>query len=234
MKEYQDYYIAFIDILGFKQLINDKSCNEIAEIYDSIRHIRILYKIIGNGDNEKSEPIIPISEINFKVMSDSVCIYIKANIQNSLLALVFICMDFQSRMLEFKTPILLRGAITKGQLFSEDDIVFGPGFVKAYTMEEKNASVPRIIITKEIIDEYNHLSKNKLPDNILIRDYDAFYYVEYISAYGLTDRSKMGKYDEVYEYIESVLGSTIDDSVRNKFLYLESKILPLINKRKNL
>lgn len=230
MNDYKEYYIAFIDVLGFKQMVQEKTCKEIVDIYDSIKAMRTLQKKVEKNGERISVPLIPSEEIHIKVMSDSVCIYIRADIPESLFELIFICIDFQNRMIELDPPILLRGAIAKGELYSSGDILFGPGFVNAYLMEEHNANVPRIIINKNIIDEYNNLfPENKLPDNILNRDYDAFYYVEYISAYGLTNREKIGKYTELYSYVEKVLYSTTNDSIRNKYLYLESKILPLLN-----
>lgn len=229
MNDYKEYYIAFIDVLGFKQMVQEKTCKEIVDIYDSIKAMRTLQKKVEKNGERISVPLIPSEEIHIKVMSDSVCIYIRADIPESLFELIFICIDFQNRMIELDPPILLRGAIAKGELYSSGDILFGPGFVNAYLMEEHNANVPRIIINKNIIDEYNNLfPENKLPDNILNRDYDAFYYVEYISAYGLTNREKIGKYTELYSYVEKVLYSTTNDSIRNKYLYLESKILPFV------
>ena len=230
MNGYKEYYIAFIDVLGFKQMVQEKTCKEIVDIYHSINSMRILQKTAEKNGERITVPLISSEEINIKVMSDSVCIYIRADIPESLFELIFICIDFQSRMIELDPPILLRGAITKGELYSAGDILFGPGFVNAYLMEEYNANVPRIIINKDIIDEYNNLfPENSLPNNILNRDYDAFYYVEYISAYGMTNREKIGKYTELYNYIEKILSSTTNDSIRNKYLYLESKLLPLMN-----
>ena len=182
-------------------------------------------------DEKKTIPIIPLDEIHIKVMSDSICIFAKADVAGALFEIIFMCLDFQCRMIEHNPPILLRGAITKGKLYYNGDVLFGPGFIKAYLMEENNAHEPRIIITRSILDEYN--SKNKeysIPeDTILVRDYDAFYYVNYIAAYGFTNRKKRGKYDELYEYIESVLDSTNDESIRRKFLYLESKVVSCLN-----
>ena len=37
MKEYRDCYVAFLDILGFKNMINNKSCSELFEIFESIK-----------------------------------------------------------------------------------------------------------------------------------------------------------------------------------------------------
>ena len=151
MNEYKEYYIAFIDVLGFKQMVQEKTCKEIVDIYDSIKAMRTLQKKVERNGERISVPLMPSEEIHIKVMSDSVCIYIRADIPESLFELIFICIDFQNRMIELDPPILLRGAIAKGELYSSGDILFGPGFVNAYLMEEHNANVPRIIINKNII-----------------------------------------------------------------------------------
>ena len=184
---------------------------------------------IDKDEPGKSTPLIPYDKINIKIMSDSICIYIEADIKDSLFELLFICIDFQVRMIERNPPILLRGAITKGKLLSEGDLLYGPGFVDAYLMEENNAAVPRIIINKCIVDDYiARFSTNHIPSNILMKDYDAFYCTNYISFYGMTDRTKIAKYDVLYRHIQDILSSTTDDSIRNKYLYLESKVQPFI------
>lgn len=222
-EEYQECYIAFIDVLGFKSLIREKECSELIQIYKSIKLMRYVKEI--------DLPSLPEQNIHIKVMSDSVCIFIPSNLKGSLQQLVFMCLDFQSRMFEMNPPVLLRGAIVKGLIYSKDDVIFGPGFVDAYLMEENNANVPRIIINKSIIDEYK-TNDNEFFDSIVVRDFDAFYYLDYISAYGLNNRSNFGRYDKLYEYICSVLDNTTDDSIRNKYLYLESKVLSQLDRKK--
>jgi len=40
MDEYKEYYIAFIDVLGFKQMIKEKTCQEVVNVYKSIKSMR--------------------------------------------------------------------------------------------------------------------------------------------------------------------------------------------------
>lgn len=152
--QYEHYYIAFIDVLGFRNMIEKRTFDEIVELYKSIKRMKYLHKeIIGDDGGRIGIPVVQMDEIHIKVMSDSICIFVRSDIPGSLFALTFMCLEFQARMLELDTPVLLRGAITKGNLFSDQDLVFGPAFVKAYLMEEKNASVPRIIIAGETVEE---------------------------------------------------------------------------------
>ena len=87
-------------------------------------------------------------------MSDSICIYIKDDIEFALPILLGLCLNFQLRMLSFPTPVLVRGSIAHGELYSDQRILFGPALVEAYQREEKLARYPRIIIPKHIIDDH--------------------------------------------------------------------------------
>ncbi|MEE0862719.1 MAG: hypothetical protein U0L79_07030 [Lachnospiraceae bacterium] len=70
MNDYKEYYIAFIDVLGFKQMVQEKTCKEIVDIYDSIKAMRTLQKKVEKNGERISVPLIPSEEIHIKVMSD--------------------------------------------------------------------------------------------------------------------------------------------------------------------
>ena len=118
MREYTDCYVAFMDLLGFKAILGDKnmSCEKIAQIFDEIK------KQYYVRDNEA--PMVNPDDIHFRVMSDSVCIYINSAIEDSLLVLIFLCTFFQVRLLRLSSPILVRGGISKGNMYSNGDILF--------------------------------------------------------------------------------------------------------------
>ena len=234
--QYEHYYIAFIDVLGFRNMIENKTCEEITELYRSIREMKFLHEETADENGKViAFPIVPREEVHIRVMSDSICICIRADIPGSLFVLTFMCLEFQARMLELDTPVLLRGAITKGKLFSDQDLVFGPAFVKAYLMEEKNASVPRIIIAGETVEEYcKQYPEYEVLKGWTFRDYDGFFALNYIAFYGVASQKDAGRLEGLYfKHIKPVLDSTIDDSIRNKYLYLESRILLLMGGKEN-
>lgn len=231
-EKYSEYYIAFIDILGFKDLVFEKKCDEICNVYNSIKRFRTIADEKTDGEKIEVIPVVPQEKVHVKIMSDSVCIFIPSDEKYSLYLLTFLCLDFQLRMLELTPPVLLRGAITKGLLYSNDDVIFGPGFVNAYLMEENNADVPRIIINKSDIDEYM-IRYNQPKVNFTERDSDAFYCLDYISCYCFDNRNDIEKCKKLYSYICDVLNTTTDNSVRKKYLYLESKILPWLKYFRN-
>lgn len=221
-KAYTDCYIAFLDILGFKKMIESKQCNQIYEIYSKNmrKHLQAIYR----GRNL----LIDINDITMKVMSDSICIYVDSSKPNALFGLIMVCQYFQAQLLKLNDePILARGAIVRGKLFSEGDIIFGPGFVNAYLMEENNAKYPRIIMTKDTIDSAVDKATDDTMDliwNSTFRDFDAFYTIDYLELFQGEDKENK-HCQRVLEHIDSILNSTLDASVREKYLYLRQRLL---------
>lgn len=216
--EYINCYIAFLDILGFKELVRSHTCAEILKVFDEIKK---QYIITCDKDHC---PLVSIDNIHFKIMSDSICVYIPTGANNSLPALIGLCAYLQVRLWRLDKPILVRGGIVQGDIYANGDITFGTGLTNAYLLEERNAKVPRIIITKETIDSCKSDDAAKgYMQGLLGRDYDAFYYVDsfvMLYVWGKKDNS----YIRFCEFVQRILNSTTDDSVRQKYLYLEAKI----------
>lgn len=220
--QYQDCYVAFIDILGFKNLISNEttSCDKILDIYSCFKDIIPRLTILD--DSNKRIPIKEVDFIKTKIMSDSICIYINTNIEKALLCLVAVCINIQNILLKQEEPILVRGAISRGDIYAEGDITFGPALTQAYLMEEKNARYPRIIITKQLIDQgIEGLPANvvkDLYDGLLFRDDDSFYSVNFLAI--INDESL----HKLRESVSKMLDSTTDSSIREKYLYLDKII----------
>lgn len=52
--------------------------------------------------------------------------------------------------------ILIRGAITIGNLYHKSGVILGKGMIEAYHLELKSAVYPRIILSKTLIKELNY------------------------------------------------------------------------------
>src|SRR6266702_1152597 len=87
--------------------------------------------------------------------------------------------------------ILVRGAITIGQVCHADGLIFGLGLADAYRLESKVAVVPRIMVSDELIgahktdprlrrkshtygDEVEHLA------GVLRQDHDGIWFLDYL------------------------------------------------------
>jgi len=227
MREYKICYVAFMDILGFKSLLRDKtkSCEDIAQIFDEIKK---QYDIRENGN-----PMIDKDEIHFKVMSDSVCIFIDSSIENSLLVLVMLCVHFQIRLLRLPTPVLVRGGISQGNVYLDSDIMFGPGMCNAYELESVYAKYPRIIVPLKLVDDYdmNDMEKKSILSSFLFRDFDEFYTTNCYELYtGWGYKQEDG--ERLIDHIYNVLCNPSSPEVREKYLYFQSHVVPAIENEK--
>ena len=228
MREYKESYIAYLDLLGFKNTINQKSCEEIAMCFDEIEQ-----KFITTV-NSTQKPLFDHKKLRKTIMSDSVCFVIDANVKNAFAGLIAYCNFFQVRLARLKEPILLRGAIVKGQVYKNKSIIFGPGLVEAYLLEEKTAKFPRIIFTKSLLydwKKYDNHGKDYVSKFTYI-DQDEFGVVDYLYLfYGLShDKSEWKNFAK---YVQFKLDTETDSSIRDKFLYVNKNIPVAIEKYMN-
>lgn len=225
MKEYKDCYIAFIDLLGFKNIVKSYTCDEICQLYEKIVE-EYTITVTTSGT-----PLFDHSKLSIKIMSDTICFYIESSIDNSLAGLIAICNYFQVRLMRLSEPILTRGAIVRDRIYAEGDITFGPGVVKAYLLEEKVAKYPRIILTKSVIDSCGNQDKygNDYIKEFTYRDSDCFYVLDSLFMfYGLNH--EQSEWKRFALYVKNMLDTEHDLSIREKYVYLENSINRAIKK----
>lgn len=225
-REYKECYVAIIDLLGFKNSIMHKNCEEIAQYYDEI-HQKVTVTV-----NTTRKALVPSEKIHMKVMSDTVCFFVECSETNSLAGLLAFCSYFQVRMLQLPTPVLSRGAVVKGKLYCEDDVFFGEGIVNAYLLEENVAKYPRVIMTKEVIDgaitNCDENGKYYLETHTF-EDTDLFYCVDSLLLfYGVYHEKNEWK--TFARYVKKVIESETNPSIREKYIYIYKKF-PRISKR---
>jgi len=152
---YNRSIITFIDILGFKDIINNRSSDEV----DAILDVLVDFTSHDSADNE--------DDINPKVISFSDSIIRVRNLESEdniafpvghlfweVNALVHAQMDL------INNGVLIRGGVSLGDVKASDHRVFGPGFNAAYELESKFANYPRIILSPELI--------NSVGNNVLV------------------------------------------------------------------
>ena len=221
MREYSNCYIAYLDLLGFKNIVSRKSCEDIAKLFDEIQE-----RYIVAVDSSK-KVLMDYRRLKIKIMSDSICLYVDSSVRNALPGLVAFCGYFQQRLLRLEEPILTRGAIVKGDLYAEKDkdIMFGKGFVQAYQMEENTAVFPRVIFTKSLIDESDTIDeygRNYL-QKFTFSDEDAFMAIDYLYLfYGL--RHDYNDWKSFARFVQKELDGEMDSRIREKYLYVKKNI----------
>lgn len=146
MSHYENRVTAFLDILGFKNWINNsveenvfnqikKTLEYIADERESNYH-GFLSEYNTDGDKEIS------------VFSDSIVISYGETERGGtfylLMDLIYICIHLNQE------GFFVRGGVTYGKLYHKDHVCFGPAMVKAYELEQR-AIYPRIIVDKNVL-----------------------------------------------------------------------------------
>ena len=145
MINYKEYYIAFLDILGFSSKIGKEDATIIHGIFTRIKALKRMTRgtaFDGHAATELEQ------NTKFLFFSDTIVCAIPTSIYGAFEALTSHCMMIQHYLYSEESPVLLRGAIVKGEMYINGSEMFGPGLIDAYRMEESLAIYPRIIMTR--------------------------------------------------------------------------------------
>lgn len=223
MRKYKEHFVAFLDILGFKSLLKDASCEEIYSIFE------VLHKKSSGRRNQNGVEIKAYNHIHHTILSDSVIVYIRSDIDDAFAALIDICNQLQRSLANREKPILLRGGITVGNLYNKNDIIYGEGLSSAYLLENNLAKFPRIIFTGDTLKRglyntkymFSEMEGLKRP---YIEDDDALYFADYLSPSFWDDDALIKYYDRLLDLCAQQLNQSTDEGLRAKYFWLKSKI----------
>lgn len=195
---YEKRIIAFIDILGFKNIVrNENECEKINAI------LKIPYLI----RRDASPKILKLSGVMMTSISDSIVISVKINDPSAMNKIVRIVSVLAQSLLSY-AGLLLRGGISLGKIVHDEEIVYGPGLVNAYELESKLAIYPRIIISEKDLDEIVHQHKQISAKNHyeeFKKDKDGILYL---------DIFKLSNENELYKYLNVLEESRTNDILR--------------------
>lgn len=206
-------YVAFLDILGFKKIINEES-DLPEQAFHIIRSTRDKLEAESNTADLDDEWAEMLENMLIRIMSDSIIIAIQQQYRDSLAFVIYAAGELQREL--FKKGILIRGGISCGELYWDDEIVYGRGLVQAYELENC-ACFPRIIISGNTIR--NYLKKERThgviyPTDFLFRDSDAWFFCRSF----LNERTC-----DIFSWVNSMLEKEdITGSIREKYVWLQN------------
>lgn len=136
--EYKEKLVAFIDVLGFSDIVNN-SHNEKIEAYFTYLEGRFREHISKTN-------------LQYLFISDSIVISADESKEN-LFELTRLLTKIQCNLL--LANIVVRGAISFGNLYVNKDgnIIVGNGLINAFLLE-KHALNPRIILDRQLMSKY--------------------------------------------------------------------------------
>ena len=235
MPNYEEYFVAFLDILGFKNLLKEMKCNEIYSIFN------VLHKKTSGTRTQNGVEIKAYKEIKHVILSDSVIVYIKKDIEDAFATLINICDQLQFSLANRDKPILLRGAISIGVLFSdsENDFIYGNGLTTAYLLENNLAKYPRIIFTGNVLEEGLKNTKYMIAymQGIMKpyeEDDDSLYYINYLFPEFCNSNNLIRYYDGLINLCKEQLNKGIETNLRDKYIWLKRKISKAIKIRSDI
>ncbi len=176
---YENRLIAFIDILGFKEIVRSSETDDskIELLYSVLEYLKKwevpknwnlrLVEIEEDAQKKGVENFDIRGKTNSTSFSDSIVVSVRVdNNINEMASTLIANLAFIGAVL-FEKGILLRGGITIGNLIhNENGTVFGQGLIDAYQLESNNAKFPRIILSNKLIKELNYpleFKRNRYP-----------------------------------------------------------------------
>ena len=214
----QNCYVAYHDILGFKNFVSSHTLEEIKPIFQGIKSLldTIESDNIWSENKEKARIYNNLSkELYFYIMSDSIILAIDKNQKQSLSFILKYCKIIQQYLIKKKH--LLRGGVSVGEFYGDKYFNFGKGLVRAYELESK-ADMPIIIVDEKI---------ETTGPSLIFCDYqlktyrsDDKKYIDYCSDLR-TDAEELKKF---------ILENKKNSSIKSKYEWLEKELKDTFNR----
>jgi hypothetical protein len=148
---YQERYCAYVDIIGFRGLIN--GLREAPSNFETLRSL--LQKVHSRPRNTRpSDP-----EVRAQSISDAVALSTEVHPRG--LELLFDALEALAIDLLCE-GYFVRGAVVKGRLYHDEHMVFGEALVRAFEFESEQARYPRIVVLQEVREDMLHYSGQRL------------------------------------------------------------------------
>tara|TARA_E500000318_G_scaffold104863_1_gene111238 strand:- start:739 stop:1557 length:819 start_codon:yes stop_codon:yes gene_type:complete len=235
---YEECMVTFLDVLGFRHIMNSRTGNEVARILN-------IFRDSSTPEDSSSEfisslPKGTISEVRAEIISDAVVRIRTTETEQRTGPIVWEIIDLvHIQMNCIKEGILIRGAATLGHMHldvAKDGPVFGPGLVEAYQMEENEVHYPRIAVNEGLVnrhredvslwkdghsydDEAYHLK------NLLTQDEAGLYYIDYLWASRSELEVEADWYDLAQSHrtlIERELAAKHPNRINRKYVWLKN------------
>jgi len=251
--KYDECFIAFLDILGVKNLVKDFDTKP-ELLQDIIKVLKLNRAFTDANGKETSNGILDIRSWFF---SDSFVFLMEAEPIN-LSHLFLVIRYLQDKLWE--NGYCLRGAVTKGKMYypkKYENILLGQGMIDVYKLESEIAIYPRIVVDEELykyidiqnVDAYPFGESGKLKEFIK-KDYDGIFFVDLLNEKILRmqeeknkksnnnrfsirwDPNNQSNFKKIKDSVEKTIKTNIENSdtkIKQKYEWLNS----YLNKAKN-
>ena len=225
---YEKRLVAFVDILGFKSLV-EQSKEEpelLGEIVGALQGLVGISKAISKPE---------LGAFHSQLFSD--CFVVTCPFSEEVAPSFFALVNSIGWQL-MPFGCWIRGAVTVGDLFVTDEMAVGPALVRTVELESMIANYPRIVISSEVL----HVAKKFAPKT-LARDTDGVFFLDYIRfglegiALGnspLHELSVAGARKAKDRILVQLNATTEHPQIYNKLQWLSSRWQTAVSAEKNL
>jgi hypothetical protein len=190
--KYQKSVVTYFDILGFRELIVNRDPDQVSQILSTFTYVGRHLQMVAFVPEKMDLNAIPTMEsVAFSdLIVRTTRIPELTQVGDYLLSEAYSV----ARIIRSVTfhKILVRGAITIGDIVLQDRAVFGPGLIRAYDLESKLASNPRVILDPLVASDLFDGSAGQTNlasqlNRIFERDEDGLRFVDYAAVCILED-----------------------------------------------
>lgn len=191
---YKKSFCAFLDILGFEELVQSNSAQSKDKLEKYFGLIKYIQEYINEIDSKGGISILAISDsiiLSYEMTDNN-----QDNRERFKNFLIAICI-IQSTLATY--DIWLRGAVTVGNISfnPEENFIVGEGYIKSYNLE-KVAKFPRVIIDISLVKELKFTYSQELIDSINNKNNDGINYENWRSDL-IFDWSKYSGFNDSFK-----------------------------------
>ena len=193
---YQERSCAFIDFLGFKELVKNKNPEDIYKIIWELSDFNQAGRKDLSGDME------------YQAFSDNIFINTPST-SEGLIALIGQVRWLTLTALE--KGAFIRGGITIGNISQneQNNILFGPALIEAYELESKIALYPRIILSKSAVSLLKESNKDQIIEQQICQSQDGVWYIH------LFNDSLQDVYDDWQKTFKPIIEQALKENIDN-------------------
>ncbi|QOQ75469.1 hypothetical protein IMF22_29090 [Pseudomonas poae] len=195
------HFVAFLDILGFKALVDEEVRSGSGEYLEKL--LRCHQKC---AEIFKSDP-----NLNIIQFSDSIVISRPYDASHFIPFITSIA-EYQRYLLD--EQLLCRGGVAVNQHFTNGTFTFSAGLIDAYNVESKSARYPRVVIAPDVIDL---IYPSSPPSVEIMKEDDGLYFIDYI---GVTKDERPRLLKRAIRNIVNSLKFSDTPSIREKGIWL--------------
>lgn len=220
---YESRILAFVDILGFKSMIQ-KSAFDYKEQKRILNAMNIIHGYKTLNDNGLDGKGLREYGIQITTFSDSAIISYPIDFEGGLFHVLVDLIHLQIDLSNL--GIFIRGGISMGLAYHDEYNAFGPAMNEAYRLESEEAKFPRIILTNQTLYDGIKASESlqnpydiSLLKSLIRQDKaDGFYYLDYLRQYQELDYPECNYYLWL-STIRDCLVRSLNTSYSNEKIY---------------